>query len=111
MSLESKDATCVGSLCERANSHGTRDFAGDTDLQAPFRNVGARLKIIIMSILPESKRNELKYSLKIAFMFLTIIVKLPVPNLVYCLKWSLVRDSGSVFIRISAQPRSSAHLE
>ena len=38
MSLESKDATCVGSLCERANSHGTRDFAGDTDLQAPFRN-------------------------------------------------------------------------
>ena len=39
MSLESKDATCVGSLCERANSHGTRDFAGDTDLQAPFRNV------------------------------------------------------------------------
>ena len=39
MSLESKDATCVGSLCERANSHGTRDFAGDTYLQAPFRNV------------------------------------------------------------------------
>ena len=38
MSLESKDATCVGSLCERANSHGTRDFAGDTYLQAPFRN-------------------------------------------------------------------------
>ena len=38
MSLESKDATCVGFLCERANSHGTRDFAGDTDLQAPFRN-------------------------------------------------------------------------
>ena len=36
--LESKDATCVGCLCERANSYGTRDFAGDTDLQAPFRN-------------------------------------------------------------------------
>ena len=34
-----------------------------------------------MSMLPESKRNKLKYSLKIAFMFLTIIVKLPVPNL------------------------------
>ena len=29
----------VGFLCERANSHGTRDFAGDTDLKAPFRNV------------------------------------------------------------------------
>ena len=26
-------------------------------------------------------------------------------------RWSLVRDSGSVFIRISAQPRISAHLE
>ena len=39
MSLVSKDATSVGSLCERANSHGTSDFAGDTDLQAPFRNV------------------------------------------------------------------------
>ena len=37
-SHESKDATCVGSLCERANSHATRDFVGDTDLQAPFRN-------------------------------------------------------------------------
>ena len=32
------DATCVGFLCERANSHGTRDFAGDADLQAPFRD-------------------------------------------------------------------------
>ena len=39
LSLESKDATCVGSLCDRANSHGTRDFAGDTVLQAPFRYV------------------------------------------------------------------------
>ena len=36
MRLESKDATCVSFLCEPANSHGTRDFAGDTDLQAPF---------------------------------------------------------------------------
>ena len=45
MSLESKDATCVGSLCERANSHGTRDFAGDTDLQAPFRNADFELDL------------------------------------------------------------------
>ena len=42
MSLESKDATCVGSLCERANSHGTRDFASDTDLQAPFHKCEMR---------------------------------------------------------------------
>ena len=48
MSLESKDATCVGSLCERANSHGTRDFAGDTDLQAPFRLVNPDITIILV---------------------------------------------------------------
>ena len=37
--------------------------------------LGPRLKIIISNfILPESKRNELKYSLKIAFMFLSRIV-------------------------------------
>ena len=48
MSLESKNATCVGSLCERAKSHGTRDFAGDADLQAPFRNV-ERLSITFTS--------------------------------------------------------------
>ena len=29
--LESKDATCIGILCERANSHGTRVFTGDVD--------------------------------------------------------------------------------
>ena len=41
------------------------------------------IQIIITNILPESKHNELKYSLKIAFMFLLIIVKVLVP------KWSL----------------------
>ena len=51
-----------------------------------FVVLGLQLKIIqiiIMNILPESKHNELKYSLKIAFMFLSIIVKVLVP------KWSL----------------------
>ena len=44
--------------------------------------LGPRLKIIIMNILPESNCNELKkYPLKIAFMFLLIIMKLQVPNL------------------------------
>ena len=38
LSLESKDVTCVGFRCECANGHGTCDFAGDTDLQAPFHN-------------------------------------------------------------------------
>ena len=43
--------------------------------------LGPRLKIIILNILPESKRNELKYSLNLAFMFLSIVVKWQVPNL------------------------------
>ena len=38
-----------------------------------------RGKVINLNILPESSRNELKYSLKIAFMFLSIILKLQVP--------------------------------
>ena len=43
--------------------------------------LGPRLKIIILNILPESKRNELKYSLNLAFMFFSIVVKWQVPNL------------------------------
>ena len=39
MRLESKDATCIGILHERANSHGTRVFTGDVDQQAEFHNV------------------------------------------------------------------------
>ena len=33
--------------------------------------LGPRVKILILNILPESKRSELKFSLKIAFMFLS----------------------------------------
>ena len=43
--------------------------------------------------LPESKHNELKYSLKIAFLFLSIIVKLPVPNLSILL---VIREKATV---------------
>ena len=49
MSLESRDTTCVGSLCERANGHGTRDFAGDTDLQAPFRNASKKALMFVLN--------------------------------------------------------------
>ena len=42
--------------------------------------LGPRVKVINLNILPESSRNELKYSLKIAFMFLSIIVKFQVPD-------------------------------
>ena len=41
--------------------------------------LGPRLKVINLNILPESSRNELKYSLKIAFVFLSIILKFQVP--------------------------------
>ena len=43
--------------------------------------LGPRQNIIILNILSESKRNELKYSLKIMVMFLLIIVKWQVPIL------------------------------
>ena len=39
-----------------------------------------RLKVINLNILPESSRNELKYTLKIAFMFLSTILKFQVPD-------------------------------
>ena len=43
--------------------------------------LGPRLKIILLNILPESKRNELKYPLNLAFMFFSIVVKWQVLNL------------------------------
>ena len=43
--------------------------------------LGPRLKVINLNILPESPCNELKYSLKIAFMFLSIILKFQVPDI------------------------------
>ena len=42
--------------------------------------LGPRVKVINLNILPESSCNELKYSLKIAFMFLSIILKFQVPD-------------------------------
>ena len=43
--------------------------------------LGPRAKIIILNILSESKRLELKFSLKTAFMCFGIILKWQVPNL------------------------------
>ena len=43
--------------------------------------LGVQQDIIILKILPESKRNELKCSLKITVIFLSIIVKWQVPTL------------------------------
>ena len=43
--------------------------------------LGPRLKVINLNILPESSRNKLKDSLKIAFMFFSIILKFQVPHI------------------------------
>ena len=42
--------------------------------------LGPRIKVVISNILPASTRTEVKFSLKIAFMFLAIILKWQVPN-------------------------------
>ena len=56
------------------------------------------LKVSInLNILPESSRNELKYSLKIALMFLSIILKFQVPDMNILLgirKKAIVFDQG-----------------
>ena len=39
------------------------------------------IKLINLNIIPESSCNELKYSLKIAFVFLSIILKFQVPGI------------------------------
>ena len=65
--------------------------------------LGPQLKIIL-NILPESERNELKYAPNLAFMFLSIVVKWQVPNLSILLvirkkvtvldgPWSATRES------------------
>ena len=56
--------------------------------------LGPRLKVINLNILPESSRNALKYSLKIAFMFLSIILKFQVPDINILLG---IRKKATVF--------------
>ena len=67
-------------------------------LEIQYVVLGPRLKVINLNILPESVRNELKYSLKIAFLFLSIILKFQVPDKYFAwnskFRWSLVRVSG-----------------
>ena len=53
-----------------------------------------RLKVINLNILPESSRDELKYSLNIAFMFLSIILRFQVPDINILLR---IRKKATVF--------------
>ena len=64
--------------------------------------LGLREKVIISNILPVSTRNELKFSLKIALLFLEIILKWQVPN-------------GDIFVirkmvTVLAGPWSASHI-
>ena len=56
--------------------------------------LGPSVKVINLNILPESSRNELKYSLNIAYMFLSIILKFQVPDVNILLG---IRKKGTVF--------------
>ena len=56
--------------------------------------LGPRVKVINLNILPESTCNELKYSLKIAFMFLSIILKFQAPDINILLG---IRKKATVF--------------
>ena len=66
----------------------------DNKFTVPYVVLGPRVKVINLNILPESSRNELKYSLKIAFMFLSIILKLQVPDVNVLLG---IRKKATVF--------------
>ena len=56
--------------------------------------LGPRVKVINLNISPESSCNELKYSLKIAFMFLSIILKFQIPDINILLG---IRKKATVF--------------
>ena len=56
--------------------------------------LGPRVKVINLNILHESSCNELKYSLKIAFMFMSIILKFQVPDINILLE---IRKKATVF--------------
>ena len=66
----------------------------DNKFTVQYVVLGPRVKVINLNILPESSRNELKYSLKIAFMFLSIILKLQVPDVNVLLG---IRKKATVF--------------
>ena len=56
--------------------------------------LGPSVKVINLNILPESSRDELKYSLNIAFMFLSIILRFQVPDINILLR---IRKKATVF--------------
>ena len=76
--------------------------------------LGPRMKVVISNILPASTRDELKFSMKIAFMFLAIILKWQVPNgdiflvirkkvMVLAGPWSANHVNGTKSIRKSSR--------
>ena len=64
------------------------------DLAVQYVVLGPRVKVINLNILTESSCKELKYSLKIAFMFLSIILNFQVPDINILLG---IRKKATVF--------------
>ena len=62
------------------------------------------IKVVIWNILPASTRNELKFFLKIAFMFLAIILKWQVPN------GDIFLVIGKKKVTVLAGPWSAGHV-
>ena len=78
---------------ERTNER-TNERANERMNTVQYVVLGPRLKVINLNILPESSRNDLQYSLKIAFTFFSIILKFQVPDLNILLG---VRNKATVF--------------
>ena len=71
---------------------------------------GPQQKVVISSILPASRRKELKFSPKIAFLFVAIILKWQVPNGDIFLA---IREKGDCVPRPLARecgPWSASHI-
>ena len=80
---ESRLPSFLSPFCQNVFTNIPSPFedGNGTRLQLQYVVLGPRLKFITFTILPESPRNELKYSLKIAFMFFSIILKFHVPDI------------------------------
>ena len=76
------------------NENGQNKTAVEAKWHVQYVVLGPRVKVINLNIVPESSRNELKYSLKIAFMFLSIILKFQVPDINILLG---IRKKATVF--------------
>ena len=77
-----------------SNTRHSQHCKTQNRLAVQYVVLGPRVKVINLNILPESSCNELKYSLEIAFMFLSIVLKFQVPDINILLE---IRKKATVF--------------